>query len=224
MLLIKPKIAKIVDECMQPHIETVQHNKDALILQEIQNKEQKDQISSMKSKINNLEKRLKEQEQYSRRTSLRFNNVKVPTNGNNVVKTPIDTDSLVLGICKNQRGVQLSITDIGRSHPIGEIRDGKISIIVRFLTYRQTLISTDFEYLTAWSYRWLVKFNPNKIDIMIFSTRHLENNSIFDFGDISLSPVHMHKHLGVIFSSDCKWTKHSDVLIVTGLSIYASYD
>jgi hypothetical protein len=31
----------------------------------------------------------------------------------------------------------LNLTDIGRSHPIGEIRDGKISIIVRFLTYRQ---------------------------------------------------------------------------------------
>ena len=33
---------------------------------------------------------------------------------------------------------------------------------------------------------------------MIFSTRHLENNSIFDFSDSLLSPVHMHKHLGVI--------------------------
>ena len=44
MLLIKPKVAKIVDECMQPYLETVQHNKDALILQEIQDKEQKDQI------------------------------------------------------------------------------------------------------------------------------------------------------------------------------------
>ena len=53
----------------------------------------------MKSKINNLEKRLEEQEQYSRRISLRFNNVKVTTNSNNVVKTPIDTDSLVLDIC-----------------------------------------------------------------------------------------------------------------------------
>ena len=30
---------------------------------------------------------------------------------------------------------------------------------------------------------------------------------------ISLSPVHKHKHLGVIFSNDCKWTKHIDVLI-----------
>jgi hypothetical protein len=62
MLLIKPKIAKKVDECMQPHLETIQHNKDALILQEIQNKKQNDQISSMKNKISNLEKRLEEQE------------------------------------------------------------------------------------------------------------------------------------------------------------------
>jgi hypothetical protein len=84
------------DECMQPHLETIQHNKDALILQEIQNKNQNDQISSMKNKISNLEKRLEEQEQYPRRTSLRFSNVRVPTNGNNVVKTPIDTDPLVL--------------------------------------------------------------------------------------------------------------------------------
>jgi hypothetical protein len=30
-----------------------------------------------------------------------------------------------------------------------------------------TVISTDLEYLKAWSCRWLVKFNPNKTDIMI---------------------------------------------------------
>ena len=31
----------------------------------------------------------------------------------------------------------LNTTDIGRSHPIGEISDGKILIIGRFLTYRR---------------------------------------------------------------------------------------
>ena len=252
MLLIKPKIAKIVDECMQPHLETIQHNKDALILQEIQNKEQKDQISSMKSKINNLEKRLEEQKQYSRRrlTNVKVptngnnvkvptngnnvkvptnghnvkvptngnnvkvptnghnvkvptngnnvkvptngnnvkvptngNNVKVPTNGNNVVKTPIDADSLVLGICKKQLGVELNITDIGKSHPIGEICDDKISIIVRFLTYRQrqmvftkkkelkghvdkTFIS---ENLTRHRYDLLKRLNTLRVDRKIHS-------------------------------------------------------
>ena len=74
-------------------------------------------------------------------------------------------------------------------------------------------IYTHLEYLNAWSYRWLVKFNLNKTDIMIFITRHLENNLLFDFSNISLSPVHMHSHLGVIFSNDCKLTKPSDVLI-----------
>ena len=57
MLHIKQQIAKLVDECMQHHIETFQHNNVALILQEMQNKEQKDQICSMKIKINNLEKK-----------------------------------------------------------------------------------------------------------------------------------------------------------------------
>ena len=31
-----------------------------------------------------------------------------------------------------------------------------------------TLISTDLECLNSWSYRWLVKFNPNKTDIIIY--------------------------------------------------------
>ena len=35
MLFIKPKITKIVDESMQPPLETIQHNKDALKSQEI---------------------------------------------------------------------------------------------------------------------------------------------------------------------------------------------
>jgi hypothetical protein len=51
---------------------------------------------------------------------------------------PNDTDSIVFQICKNQLGVKLSLNDIGRSHPIGQSRDGKISIIVRFLTYKTT--------------------------------------------------------------------------------------
>ena len=43
----------------------------------------------------------------------------------------------MLKICNKDLKVPLDIHHIGRSHPIGEIMDGKISIIVRFLTYRQ---------------------------------------------------------------------------------------
>jgi hypothetical protein len=84
---------------------------------------------------------------------------------------------------KNQLGVKLNLTDIGRSHPIGEIRAGKISIIVRFLTYRQrhmvfskkkelkghvdkTFIS---ENLTRHRYDLLKRLNTLRVDRKIHS-------------------------------------------------------
>ncbi|CAC5363659.1 unnamed protein product [Mytilus coruscus] len=84
-----------------------------------------------------VEARIEEQEQYSRRTSLRFHNVPAPTDDNGDIIKPINTDALVLGICNKNLNLNLNTRDIGRSHPIGEIKDGKIAIIVRFLSYRQ---------------------------------------------------------------------------------------
>jgi hypothetical protein len=43
---------------------------------------------------------------------------------------PVDTDGIILKICNKDLTVPLDIHDIGRSHPIGEAKDGKISIIV----------------------------------------------------------------------------------------------
>ena len=50
---------------------------------------------------------------------------------------PVDTDGIVLTNCIKDLNVPLDIHHIGRSRPIGEAKDGKISIIVRFLTYRE---------------------------------------------------------------------------------------
>jgi hypothetical protein len=74
-----------------------------------------------------------------------------------------DPDSIVLQVCKNQLGVKLNLNDIGRSHPIGQSRDGKISIIVRVLTYRQRAMvfsnkENSKETRTKYSY---VKTSPN---------------------------------------------------------------
>ena len=88
-------------------------------------------------KIDLIDMRLEEQEQYSRRTSLRFHNVRVPTDQKGNIIQPVDTDGIVLKIDNKNLNVPLDIHHIGRSHPIGEVKDGKISIIVRFLTYRQ---------------------------------------------------------------------------------------
>ncbi|CAC5420255.1 unnamed protein product [Mytilus coruscus] len=80
--------------------------------------------------------RVEEQEQYSRRTSLRFNNIKIPTNGNGRIIKPINTDFLVLQICNEQLGLDINLKDLSRTHPIGKVKNGKMSVIVRFLSYR----------------------------------------------------------------------------------------
>jgi hypothetical protein len=42
----------------------------------------------------------------------------------------------VIKICKDKLGIELSINDIGRSHVIRKVKDGKSQVIVRFLSYR----------------------------------------------------------------------------------------
>jgi hypothetical protein len=134
---MRPHVEKIVNDCLQPHIETIEHTKTTVLAQETVIQQQNQAINNLTNKINKLGSRIEEQEQYSRRTSLRFNNVKAPTNDRGEIRRPIDTDALVLKICNTKLGLQLNTKDIGRSHPIGEVRNGKISIITRFLSYRQ---------------------------------------------------------------------------------------
>jgi hypothetical protein len=59
---------------------------------------------------------------------------------------------------------KLNLNDIGRSHPIGQSRDGKISIIVRFLTYRQRAI--------VFSNKKKLKWNKDNIFICENLTKH----------------------------------------------------
>lgn len=108
-------------------------------------------------KMSELEIRIESQEQYSRRTSLRFHNVSVPVDINGRITHPVDTDDLVLKICNDKLGLNIMKNDIGRSHVIGKVRDGKSQVIVRFLSYR-----TRNE---VFSNKKALKSDPNKVFI-----------------------------------------------------------
>ena len=100
-------------------------------------KERESEIEVLYRKINELELRVENQEQYSRRTSLRFHNIRVPLNNMGRIKHPVDTDSIILDICQNNLSItDMKKEDIGRSHVIGKPKDGKSQVIVRFLSYR----------------------------------------------------------------------------------------
>ena len=77
----------------------------------------------------------------------------------------------------------------------------------------QNMINIDLNNIKKWEDTWLVKFNPNKTEIMIFNIRNQQDELSFDFDGIVLNSVNKHKHLGIIISSDCKWKKHIDSLI-----------
>jgi hypothetical protein len=48
--------------------------------------------ANLKAKIDLIDMRLEEQEQYSRRISLRFDNVRVPTDQKGNIIQPVDTE------------------------------------------------------------------------------------------------------------------------------------
>ena len=99
-------------------------------------KEQYAEINDLFNKMSGLEIRIESQEQYSRRTSLRFHNIQVPVDERGRIVHPVDTDQLILQICNTQLGLDININDIGRSHVIGKVKNGKSQVIVRFLSYR----------------------------------------------------------------------------------------
>jgi hypothetical protein len=75
------------------------------------------------------------------------------------------------------------------------------------------LTDIDLSNLSKWSQQWLVKLNPDKTDIMVFSIRNRDFNSNFNFNNIQIDPVASQGHLGVYFSLDCKWTIHNNKII-----------
>ena len=180
---MRPHVEIFCNDRLQSYIETIEHTKTTVLAQETVIQQQNQTINNLTNKINKLGSRIEEQEQYSRRTSLRFNNVKAPTKDYGEIRRPIDTDVLILQICNTKLGLQLNTKDIGRSHPIGEVKSGKISIITRFLTYRQRHVVFSHknklkgnldnlfitENLTRYRYGLLKKLNSLRADGKVHS-------------------------------------------------------
>jgi hypothetical protein len=91
--------------------------------------------------------------------------------------------------------------------------DTSIGHIAQDESTLRNMINTDLNYINKLSNRWLLKLNPTKTEIIIFNVNGVECNLALNFDQITIDPVHTHKHLRIVFSNDCKWTKHIDKLI-----------
>ena len=77
----------------------------------------------------------------------------------------------------------------------------------------KNVIDHDLSELSNWSSRWLMSFNPDKTEIMLFSNVEIQNNLTLSFNGKCIPVTNSHKHLGVTFSSDGKWNEHIDNIV-----------
>jgi len=81
-----------------------------------------------------------------------------------------------------------------------------------------SMVNIDLNNITHWVKQWLVKLNPEKTEIMYFSTRSSSVDLYFSTDNIKIKPVDAHKHLGVTLSDhDGKWSKHTNNVVVKSI-------
>ena len=121
-----------------------------------------------------LDNRLDDQLQYSRRTSLPFHNVPCP-DPRNVHK--MNTDKIVLDICNNNLEVPITLNELGRTHPIGKVTGGKVQVIARFI-----IIVNDRPCIVQKADVVLVKITLTNPDTNLLRKMLLFYFSFFGFG------------------------------------------
>ena len=75
------------------------------------------------------------------------------------------------------------------------------------------VLNDDLSKLSAWAKKWLITFNPQKTEVMLISNTFIDQNFELVMDDTALEIVDIHKHLGVILSSNNRWTTHIDSII-----------
>ena len=75
-----------------------------------------------------------------------------------------------------------------------------------------SVISHDLVELDEWSKKWLMSFNPDKTEVMLFSNVETADLN-FALNGINIPITNHHKHLGVTFSSTAKWNDHVENII-----------
>ena len=76
------------------------------------------------------------------------------------------------------------------------------------------LLNQDPNQIQRWSEKWLVKFNPNKTETMVISSkRNKPYHPPLQMNNQDLHVVNSHKHLGVIISDNGQWNDHIDYIV-----------
>lgn len=91
--------------------------------------------------------------------------------------------------------------------------DTSLYIIVDNPNQATNQLNSDLEKIHKWAKKWLVTFNPTKSESIIFSRkRHKPYHPPVLMDNIQINEVSSHKHLGLVFSNDCSWHNHLELI------------
>ena len=130
-----PSVAEQMAAAFAPHLERIADKmcerldaKVKIMTQQLQARDQK--IQSLENTVNILQLKIDDQEQYSRRESLRISGIPETTNEN--------TDQLVMTFCNETLKCDppLQDSDLARSHRSGDIEKTNRVILAKFSTYK----------------------------------------------------------------------------------------
>ena len=87
------------------------------------------------------------------------------------------------------------------------------------VTDLEGILNHDLRIISAWSRQWLVDFNPNKTEALLFTLEKHVNHPIILFGDVPVKCVSHHKHLDITFGNDAKWHEHINNILISASNI-----
>lgn len=99
--------------------------------------------------------------------------------------------------------------------------DSSLSISSSNMNFIENTLNTDLHSLQEWSHKWLIKFNPDKTEVMFFSLNDEQRPSLF-FENTQLTYVKTHKHLGLTLSEDGKWHEHINNIMTSASNVLSS--
>ena len=87
--------------------------------------------------------------------------------------------------------------------------DTTLYLIIEDPIRAANLMDNDLDKVQNWADKWLVKFNPNKTEEMLFSRKNIQiDHPKLTMNNVEIQRVNFHKHLGLNFNSDCSWHEH----------------
>ena len=70
------------------------------------------------------------------------------------------------------------------------------------------MLNHDLHQISLWAKRWLVNFNPNKTEAVLFSLKANSPTPSLLFDNVNINFVDNHKHLGLTLKSNGQWSTH----------------